>query len=590
MSSSSQFEPQPSRPGTPRLAPAHSVQRATTGLPSLPSTHSVERPALDLPVVEMPAARSPQPRLPDVIPRPVPVALGATPASLPVQRAAEPVAAERLPDPASDPVSDPVSAPVSEASRHVSAGRRRDDGNPRFGAAATFVDRGDLAGHRPGRKPGASRRRAAAVRALGAVGVVDALGAADAIGAYWPVAEADAAGAARPTRADGAAGAAGARSPDDRPTGYGLGATASGPRDGADLASAPSTEPQAVQPSPAVRPLPTSAAGSHTPVSVQTSTSQGPRKPAEPRASATPPVAIQRSMSTFTAPDLPDPPQPTLLWPPQPEPRSAQPTPEFRALPTTVAGTSEPFVAPAAPASAPHVQRAVPAAFPAVTAPLDRPSISRSPQAASGPAGPLLATEVSSRSGPNVQRHEVSAAPVAQATWFAAQSTPESAALPAWAETPDVSPARSEASLQRSVGTAPSQAPRAEGLRMMPLQQMFGVDSQTPAPSPVEHSPRIDGNAVSVQTWPAPTLVQRQEEPGPVPEPPAADAGPPPAAGPAAGAAAAPAAAPGGAASKSKPTAAELDELAKRLYEPLSARLRTELWLDRERSGRSMTR
>ncbi len=44
----------------------------------------------------------------------------------------------------------------------------------------------------------------------------------------------------------------------------------------------PSTERQAVQPSPAVRPMPTSAAGSPAPVSVQTSTSQGPRKPAEP--------------------------------------------------------------------------------------------------------------------------------------------------------------------------------------------------------------------------------------------------------------------------------------------------------------------
>ncbi len=125
---------------------------------------------------------------------------------------------------------------------------------------------------------------------------------------------------------------------------------------------------------------------------------------------------------------------------------------------------------------------------------------------------------------------------------------------------------------------------------MMPLQQMFGVDSQTPAPSPVEKAPRVDGNAVSVQTWSAPTLVQRQEEPGPDPEPPAAEAGPPPAAPAAPAPAAGPAAAQEGAGSKGKPTAAELDELAKRLYEPLSARLRTELWLDRERSGRSMTR
>jgi hypothetical protein len=36
--------------------------------------------------------------------------------------------------------------------------------------------------------------------------------------------------------------------------------------------------------------------------------------------------------------------------------------------------------------------------------------------------------------------------------------------------------------------------------------------------------------------------------------------------------------------------AANLDELARRLYEPLAARLRAELWLDRERTGRSLTR
>ena len=42
---------------------------------------------------------------------------------------------------------------------------------------------------------------------------------------------------------------------------------------------------------------------------------------------------------------------------------------------------------------------------------------------------------------------------------------------------------------------------------------------------------------------------------------------------------AAPAPAPAGAA----PT--DLDEMARRLYEPLSARLRAELWLDRERAG-----
>jgi hypothetical protein len=33
------------------------------------------------------------------------------------------------------------------------------------------------------------------------------------------------------------------------------------------------------------------------------------------------------------------------------------------------------------------------------------------------------------------------------------------------------------------------------------------------------------------------------------------------------------------------PAAADLDELARRLFEPLSARIRAELWLDRERAG-----
>ena len=42
---------------------------------------------------------------------------------------------------------------------------------------------------------------------------------------------------------------------------------------------------------------------------------------------------------------------------------------------------------------------------------------------------------------------------------------------------------------------------------------------------------------------------------------------------------AAPAPAPAG----TPPT--DLDEMARRLYEPLSARLRAELWLDRERAG-----
>ena len=55
---------------------------------------------------------------------------------------------------------------------------------------------------------------------------------------------------------------------------------------------------------------------------------------------------------------------------------------------------------------------------------------------------------------------------------------------------------------------------------------------------------------------------------------------------PAAAPAAAPSAAPAGPAGPAAPmSGAELEEMARRLYEPLSARLRAELWQDRERSG-----
>jgi hypothetical protein len=47
----------------------------------------------------------------------------------------------------------------------------------------------------------------------------------------------------------------------------------------------------------------------------------------------------------------------------------------------------------------------------------------------------------------------------------------------------------------------------------------------------------------------------------------------------------APAGAAGGPAGAAAPSGADLDEMARRLYEPLSAKLRAELWQDRERSG-----
>jgi hypothetical protein len=60
-----------------------------------------------------------------------------------------------------------------------------------------------------------------------------------------------------------------------------------------------------------------------------------------------------------------------------------------------------------------------------------------------------------------------------------------------------------------------------------------------------------------------------------------ADAAPAPSEPATVGPASSAAPAPAGAATP----APDLDEMARRLYEPLSARLRAELWLDRERAG-----
>jgi len=69
-----------------------------------------------------------------------------------------------------------------------------------------------------------------------------------------------------------------------------------------------------------------------------------------------------------------------------------------------------------------------------------------------------------------------------------------------------------------------------------------------------------------------PSLQREPDAPAAAPEPPDPSPGPPPAA-------AAPPSVPVGS------SAADLEEMARRLYEPLSARLRAELWLDRERAG-----
>lgn len=106
------------------------------------------------------------------------------------------------------------------------------------------------------------------------------------------------------------------------------------------------------------------------------------------------------------------------------------------------------------------------------------------------------------------------------------------------------------------------------------------------AAPPIEAAPPTPSNdhpgytTVQLQTVaaePAATPPEPAPEPIPAPvaEPPVGSAAPPPTAAAPAGVAAPTAGA----------AAANLDEMARRLFEPLSARLRAELWLDRERAG-----
>lgn len=125
----------------------------------------------------------------------------------------------------------------------------------------------------------------------------------------------------------------------------------------------------------------------------------------------------------------------------------------------------------------------------------------------------------------------------------------------------------------------------ADSARPMSLQRMFG-DFARPAPEPDADTPRQPSEPATAQTvtFDAPA-VQRAADSDPdsilsaqaVSEQAAPEHAP-----------SAPAAAAAGAAHGPGQTPADVDELVGRLYEPLAARLRAELWLDRERAGALM--
>jgi hypothetical protein len=107
---------------------------------------------------------------------------------------------------------------------------------------------------------------------------------------------------------------------------------------------------------------------------------------------------------------------------------------------------------------------------------------------------------------------------------------------------------------------------------------MFAGTSAVQSAGEVEDHPGYTTVQLQSATEPS-TTSPAPEEPtaAPAAEPPVETAAPPPATASAAGAVAA--------APTAGAAAADLDEMARRLFEPLSARLRAELWLDRERAG-----
>jgi hypothetical protein len=134
----------------------------------------------------------------------------------------------------------------------------------------------------------------------------------------------------------------------------------------------------------------------------------------------------------------------------------------------------------------------------------------------------------------------------------------------------------------RTATREPADQPRevlADSSRPMSLQRMFGDFAKTTDdPEPTRPAVHDEHAAVQTTRFDAPTAQREIEsEQDPVAS---AQSAPEPSS-PAQGA---PAPAPAGAAN----APANVDELVGRLYEPLAARLRAELWLDRERAGNLM--
>ncbi|RYP83278.1 hypothetical protein EKO23_19650 [Nocardioides guangzhouensis] len=280
-------------------------------------------------------------------------------------------------------------------------------------------------------------------------------------------------------------------------------------------------------------------------------------------------------------------PPPTLMWPTATSSTTAGRTP-VRRVPTP---PLEVQTVRAATATAPRdataeapVPLVVPERVPAADAPAAPERAVAPGPAPWSPSGPSPTA-----AAPPVQR---SAAPASRpALSVGTPRAKPAGAVPAF---PDVAPTPGH------TPGAPSYDVPSGVVRSLPLQRIFpdtGPADRPSTTSPARPRPTDAGataadGAVTTLTWepptrPVTTVLQRAEDgteaAATADEPAAGTTGPTPSAtgvAAALGSTSPPAGKQGG---------PDIDELARRLYGPVTAMLRAELWLDRERSGRSLT-
>ena len=173
--------------------------------------------------------------------------------------------------------------------------------------------------------------------------------------------------------------------------------------------------------------------------------------------------------------------------------------------------------------------------------------------------------------------------PTVQAQWSATPARPARPAIQPIAPVPRLAPVAPPSSVQRSVAGPPIASVAARQLPATPIPDRLAVHPGEAAIAAGVGKWDHDGSVVF-------NVVQRQQPDAatePAAEPPPGEPTPTPAP-PAAATAAGPAATTAGAAATgaaAAPGAVPLDELARRLFDPLAARLKAELRLDRERAG-----